>query len=177
MSWIDSEGNAAWTRPVAAHMKNSYVCVPENSVCDSRVTDDIAPGAFEVFPPLVAEKWIAIPDEAGLLIVERATGGALLNWADPAPQREPSYFAHTAQYRIEGLSCEGEARWGRPLALCGDELLFFSGRTAVLVDVRNWSVVASGRFTSKTANDGRITTRLSLGKWKLVLDGQVFRVD
>jgi hypothetical protein len=158
-------------------MKDSYVCVPENSVCDSRVTDDMAPSAFHVFPPLIAENWIAIPDESGLLVLDLANGGALLDWADPAPQRAPWYFVHTAQYRVEGLSCEGEARSGRPLAICGDNLLFFSGRTAVLVDVRNWSVAATGPFTSKSDDDGRITTRIGLGKWTLVLDGRVFRVD
>jgi len=114
ISWIDSEGNVAWTHPVPAHMTDSYVCVPENSVCDPRVADDTAPsmftGALAIFPPLVTEKWIAIGDRAGLVVLDLASGGVLLDWGDPAARRGQSFVANVAHYRVEGLSCEGEAR-------------------------------------------------------------------
>jgi hypothetical protein len=176
MSWIDGEGNVAWTQPVAAHMRDSYVCVPQNSVCDPRATDDIAPDPFSVFPPLVTEKWIAVGDRYGLLILDLATGRVLLDWGDPAAVRAPSYVVDTAHYRVEGLSCEGDARSGRPLVVCGNNLLFFSGQVAVVVDVRNWTVVATGRLTKQSDDDGRITARVSLGKWTLALDGRLYRI-
>jgi hypothetical protein len=180
ISWIDSEGNVAWTRPVAAHMTDSYVCVPENSVCDPRVADDTAPSTFtgplSIFPPLVTQKWIAIGDRTGLVVLDLASGRVLLDWGDPAARRTPSFVANTAHYRVEGLSCEGEARSGRPLVVCGDNLLYFSGRVAVLVDVHSWTVVANGRFAKQTDDDRRVTTRVSLGKWTLALDGRMLRI-
>ncbi len=180
VSWIDSESNVAWTHPVPAHMKDSYVCVPSNSVCDPRVADDTAPSTFtgplSIFPPLVTEKWIAIPDRHGLLILDLASGAVLLDWADPAARRGPSFVADTAHYRVEGLSCEGDARSGRPLVVCADNLLYFSGQVAVLINVRNWTVVATGRLTKQNDDDWRVTARVGLGKWTLALDGRLLRI-
>jgi hypothetical protein len=149
-------------------------------VCDPRVTDDSAPSTFSgplsIFPPLVTEKWIAIPDRHGLLILDLASGAVLLDWAEPAVRREISFVVDTAHYRVEGLSCEGDARSGRPLVVCGDNLLFFSGQVAVLIDIRNWSVRASGRLTKQADDNYRVTTRIGLDKWTLALDGRRYRI-
>jgi hypothetical protein len=197
LSWIDARGDLAWTSPVPPRMqpRYAYPCVTTKDY-EPHVAQE-APNPFPGYvrgeSPIrssdlkVAGDWIAIPSTSGLLVLDMATGRVLLDWSDPAAPHAPSFAAIRLDWSIDGLLCTkdpGRLDFGGLtglLTVCDEKLVFFSGRTATIVDLRTWSVLASGGIAERddwygTRTVPHLKARIALGPWTLILSGQVPRI-
>jgi hypothetical protein len=186
VSWLDASGRVAWTSPVPARMASpdSVECVSceRNPGGPEPCVDKTAERAWpsNVDEPLLVDGAVAIADGTGLWVLDLATGQPRLDWTDPAPANAAGYWADTAEYRLEGVTgCAGYAPGGLPFVRCDDKLVWFDGRTAVVVDTSSWKVLATGAFSAPAAptvcgKSDTWSTRIPVGPWVLAIDGTIY---
>ncbi len=149
---VDRSGKTLWK-----------VKLPKRFADHEVVMDAVARGTHEQSPWLVwpvedaitgvvqLEDLIVVADPAGLLVLEAKSGQTLVDWTDPnagSAGPRPLTF-DTARYTFgrAGVSaCGGRAAKGRVLARCGDELVYFNGRTAALVSLVRPAEPANVRY-------------------------------
>jgi hypothetical protein len=138
---------------------------------------------------------VAVADASGVLVMDVKTGEVRLDWSDDAIgwASDPSagsdagrhgtlssaFEVDDGHFRLDGPpgfdGCEGAMRQGRIFKPCGTKLVWFAGRSVLVLDARPWRVEAVGRYEpggdAKHARDSKRAARIPVGPYALSVDG------
>jgi outer membrane protein assembly factor BamB len=176
LAWVDGDNRVVWERAVPAR-----VVAAARGSCEQlelgyyrRRPRASADGRFLSFGIHEAETVLVQADVSGLFVLRKTDGAVLLDLDAPD---DHGLFFDDGEFELRGLAgCSGRSSYAHVLARCGERIVYFNGRTALVVALDTLRVEARGRFDGMVdAVHGRRAetseAEIAVGAWTLVLRG------
>lgn len=163
VAWVDGDDKVVWKRGLPARLRATSW-----GLCsDEEVTYYLRRPRYVGLSPLLfpgvaaAGDRIVVADTTGVLVLDRKDGAALL---DRAAHRDgQALFFDRGTFALDSSPpCSGPARHGQVFAQCGSSLVYFNGRTAILMDMRAPRVEAETALTPAMVTSRGVKTEAAI---------------
>jgi hypothetical protein len=179
VSWIDGEDRVVWQAAVPARMHAlSFGPCNELKVVTYRRLPRLGSPFVANGGYLIANAVVVVVDSGGVWLLRKTDGATLLDVATNDSTSNPNVglFFDGGEYVFDG-TCRGRAYHGATFALCGDHVVYFNGKTALLVDIVKLRVDARASYPKNATirSTGLHTdVTIHLGTHELALRGETY---
>jgi outer membrane protein assembly factor BamB len=176
LAWIDGDDRVVWERALPPRMRalGFGPCEELEASYYQRRPRVNARALYAALGVVETAGALVEADVTGILALDKRDGHVLLDLDAPA---DHALFFDDGEFELQGLAdCKGPARSAHVVAQCSGKLVYFNGRTALVIAIDTLNVEARGKFdgTVKAVHGGRAEqseATVGLGPYKLVLRG------
>ena len=175
IAWVDGDDEVLWDHPLPAWMRSSMVAKCAELETLDYLRNPRATRSAWFTAESEANGALVEVDDTGVLVLGERNGATLLEVQAPvATASQRGLFFDDGTFELDTTpTCKGPAKHGRAFARCGDELVFFNGRTAMLIGEKPWRVESRGAYAGGPAG-AFVHATIPLGARTLTLDGRTY---
>jgi hypothetical protein len=182
VSLIDAAGKPAWKAQLPPRMRRYQAGLGVTEVQAIReYPRQAATHLSSLCGLMYLDDAVVIGDRTGLIALSMKDGRGILDYADDRSDNAETLFFDRGTYRIkahDGRTWSGDARRATFIAVCGDRLVYFNGRTLALFAMSPWKLCASinynpGAHRMQTP-PAKMSARFEIEGMDVQLDGIVY---
>ena len=179
LTWLDGEDRVLWRRELPARIRKfNFGTCAESEISEYRRSPRRNARLLGVvFGGLELDEILVAPDPSGLLVLRKADGKIVLDFAAPAVGS--AFYFDEGAFELVGVpDCKGPSAGAQVFARCGERVVYFNGSTAAVLKLNPPRLEARGVFrTELHETQGRPSeahAAIPLGRMTLRLNGTVF---